>query len=248
MTQPMEFLNQNLINTTTMIIAETGTGLTQYLFDRNRNLGFETVDYTGATKTVISIEFATPTVISNLMLQETNIIAFDGYYNSVTANALFSVTANSASSVYLQFASVTVSSFQLQLNLSTAERTIGEMILTEKLLSFERNPAASNYTPAIDRKQIEHEMPDGGRVLFNIRDKFRANLSWKFITPTFHDNLLGVYESADPLYFAPFPTTSAWDGKAYEVVWTGDFDFRHSTNDREQGYSGGIMLRETPSG
>lgn len=248
MSRSMEILSQNLINTTTMIRSESGTGLTQYLFDRNRSLGYATVGYSGATASTISIEFSVPTVISVLLLQETNLEAVSGYYDSMTANSLFSLTGSSDGSLYIPFNSITVSSFQLQLNGATGERNIGEMVLCDRLLSFERNPAVSGFTPSISRKQVEHEMPDGGRVLFNIRDKYRASLNWKFITPSFHNNLLSIYEMADPFYFVPFPTTSAWDGRGHEVVWVGDFDFKHSTNDRQQGYSGGINMRETPSG
>ena len=244
----MEILSQNLINTTTMIMADSGTGLTQYLFDRNKRLGYATVGYSGATVTTISIEFDNPVVISTLFMQETNLGAVSGYYDSLTTNALFSITGSPDGSLYIPFGSVTVSSFQLQLNNATGERSIGEMVLCEKLLSFERNPVVNGFTPSISRKQIEHEMPDGGRVLFNIRDKYRANLNWKFVTPTFHDDLLSIYETAEPFYFVPFPTTTAWDGRGHEVVWVGDFDFKHSTNDKQQGYSGGINMRETPSG
>lgn len=248
MSKMMEFLSENLLNTTTMVKVDSATGLTQYLFDRNRNIGYSTVGYTSNTASVISIEFPTPEVVSHVLLQGTNLKAMKIFYNSSTANSLFSLSSNSESSVYAQFASTTVSSIQLQMDLADGERFVNELIISNKTLSFERNPSYENYAPTIYRKQIEHEMTDGGRVLFNIRDKFRGKVSWKFITPAFHASLLGVFETAAPLYFVPFPTTTAWGGEAYEVVWTGGFDFRHSTNDKVQGFSGSIDMKETPSG
>jgi hypothetical protein len=248
MAKPMEFLSENLINTTTMIKVDSATGLTQYMFDRNRNIGYSTVGYTSNTASVISVEFATPTVVSHVLFQGTNLNAVSVFYDSATANSLYSMTGNSASGIYIEFASTTVSSIQVQLNAADGERNIDELIICERVLAFERNPSYDNYTPTIFRKQVEHEMPDGGRVLFNIRDKFRGRLSWKFVTTTFHDALQGVFESAQPLYFIPFATTTGWDAKGYEVVWTGGFDFKHSTNDKVQGFSGSIDIKETPSG
>ena len=248
MSKFMEFLSENLINTTTMIKVDSATGLTQYIFDRNRNIGYSTIGYTSNTASVISIELPTPEVVSHVLLQGTNISALKIFYNSSTANSLFAMSGNSAPGIYAEFNSTTVSSIQIQMDNAPGERSIAELIIGERILSFERNPAYDNYSPNIFRKQIEHEMTDGGRVLFNIRDKFRGKISWKFITSTFHAALRGVFEDPQPLYFVPFPTTTAWQSEAYEVVWTGGFDFRHSTNDKVQGFSGSIDMKETPSG
>lgn len=248
MSENMEFLSENLLNTTTMVVVTSGTGLVQYLFDRNRNVGYSTAGYASGTAAVLSIEFPSPTVVSDVLLQGTNITGLHLFYDSMTANALYSLTSYSGDHIYMDFASTTVSSLQLQMDTASGEKFINEMIVSNKVLTFERNPSSADYNPTIFRKQIEHEMPDGGRVLFNIRDKFRARLSWKFVTDTFHNQLLSVFEDAQPLYFVPFPTSTAWDGKAYEVVWSGEFDFKYSTNDKVQGYSGTINIKETPSG
>ncbi len=245
----MEFLSANLLNTTTQLKVESNTVTAEYLFDRNTALGYTTSGYNSTTATVVSIEFSTPQVLSHILIQDHNLRAFRLFYDSATANSLQVVSGNSATSHYITFASVTVSSVQLQMDNTIAgsiEKTVGELVFTDRLLQFERNPSVKKWKPTVFRKQIEHSMPDGGTVLFNIRDKYQAGLSWEFITSTFRDDLFDVYAAADPLYFVPFPTTTAWDGDAYETAWVGDFDFKHATNDKVQGFSGSIMLKETP--
>lgn len=246
----MEFLGKNLLNTTSMVLIDSGTSTVQYLFDKNRNIGYGTLGYDSTTATVLSVEFAQPTVLSNIILQTHNLKSFSIFYDSATANSLYSTTTNSATNNYIEFASVTVSSIQLQMNEATAavERSIGELVITEREIEFERNPSVDNFKPILFRQQVKHSMPDGGMSLYNIRDKYRSKLSWKFITSSFHSQLLSIYEGGDELYFVPWPTTTSWDGAAYSVVWIDDFDFRHSSNDKQQGYSGSIDLRETPSG
>lgn len=247
----MEFLGENQLNTTTQVIVDSSSDLAAYLFDRNTELGYTTVGYDSTTSTVISIEFPEPTVLSHVLLQGHNLKSFSVFYNSATASSLYSVTTNSATDSYIAFNSVTVSSIQIQLNSTIAghvEKVIGELVLAERQLVFERNPTQRKWAPTIFRKQVEHEMPDGGTVLFNIKDKYRASLYWDYVADTFYDGLLSVFSTGFPLYFLPFPTTTAWDGKANEVAWVGDFDFKHATNDKDQGFSGSMLLKETPGG
>ena len=246
----MEFLSQNKLNTTTQLKVESNTVTSEYLFDRNTELGYTTSGYNSTTATVVSIEFLVPTVLSHVLIQDHNLRAFRLFYDSATANSITIVSGNSATSHYISFASVTVSSIQLQMDNTiqgSIEKTVGELVFLERTLQFERNPSVKKWRPTVVRKQIEHEMPDGGAVLFNIQDKYKADLSWEFITTGFRDDLYDLYAAADPLYFIPFPTTTSWGGDAYETVWVGDFDFKHSTNDKAQGFSGSIRLKEGPS-
>ena len=250
----MEFLDQNKLNTTTMVTttAASGSGTAQYAFDRNTSLGYTSVGYNSTTATVFSVVFATPTVLSHLLIQSHNLKQFRAYYNSVTANSLFTAeTTNSATSSYYSFASVTVNSIDLQMDDTIAgsvEKTFGELILSNRQLAFTVNPSVKNWKPTIFRKQIVHDMPDGGAKVYNIRDKFRASLEFDFITQAFHDSLKTQHSNALPLYFVPFPTTSAWDGAAYETVWIGDFNFKHADNSKTEGFDGSINLRQTAGG
>jgi hypothetical protein len=246
----MEFLSANFINTTSMIALLSYTDGAQFLFDKKPATAYATSGYNSTTAATITITFATATVISVIAIQNHNLSQFRAFYNGVTASSLGIVTGNSAASTYLSFSSVTVSSVTIQMDNTIAggvEKSVGELIISDRQIKFERNPAINDFKPVLDRKQVIHEMPDGGVVAYNIADKYRATLSWDFITSAFHSSLLGVYESGRPVVFIPEPTTSAWDGKAYEVLWVGDFDFNYSSNVRAPGYGGKILLRQTPS-
>ena len=237
-----------------MVKVDSNTGTVQYLFDRNPNLTYSSVNYNSTTATVISIELSTSTIISHLMLQNHNFRAFRAFYNSATANTFspdINVTQNSATSHYFSFTSITVNSIQIQVDNTIAgsvEKSIGEIIVTERRLQFERNPTADEWHPRIRRRQIVHEMPDGGAKVYQIRDKYRARIGWDFITESFQNNLKDVFEDATPFVFAPFPTATGWDGVAPEVSWIGDFNFKHGDNAKDAGYSGDLDLWETAGG
>lgn len=245
----MEFLKANKLNTTTMLtVPAANTGTVGYLFDRNRDLGFTSVGYDSNTSAVLTITFPAATVLTSVLLQKHNLADFRVFYDGVTANSLGVVASNSQTSTYLDFASTTVSSISLQMDraqTTATERRIGEWIATERRLEFERNPSARDFTPVIARKRIRHEMPDGGMAHFNIKNKFKARLVWKFLTDSFVANLRSVFDEAIAVYFVPFPTTTAWDGVAHEVLWDNDFDFANDENSRTQGQGGEIRLWET---
>lgn len=243
-----EFLTANIVNTTTQIAVNSGTGTAAYLFNRNTRLGYVSSGYTGATSTTITLSFTSAVVISTIMLQNHNLKDFT-IYRDGTTTTLTAVASNSATSTYLNFSSVTVSSLAFVITgaMTSAERRIGELIVTERKLQFERNPSINDFDPKLMRKQVIHEMPDGGITLFNIKDKYQAKIGWRFITSTFKDNLFTVFDAKLPLTFVPKPTTTGWDGFAYEVNWVGDFNFKPSTNVESSGYSGNFWIKQTPS-
>lgn len=247
----MEFLNKNLLNTTSIISVDSSTATAQYLFNRNTELGYTSSGYNSTTSTIISVSFSAATILSHVLIQNHNLKDFSVYYNGTTTNSIFSATTNSATSSYIGFSSVTVSSIQLKMNNTISggqEKRVGELVLTNRLLVFERNPTIADYNPMIFRKQIIHDMPDGGNIIFKIRDKFRTKLSWKYVTEDFINNLYDIFTGLNSFYFASKPTTTSWDGQAYEVLWVGDFDFRESGNAPDVGFSGSINLNQTTSG
>lgn len=249
----MEFLKANLVNTTTMVVGSTGTGTFGFLYNRNDSLAYSTVGYTTNTSTLLSIQFSQPTVVSHILMKNHNIKQFRAFYNSATANT-FSVdinkTTNSATSSYFGFASITVNSIQIQMDIGIStdtERKIGELVVTERRLQFSVNPSHNDYDPSINLTKIVHSMPDGGKTIFNIREKFRAKIAMEYISSAFNSSLRSVYEDALPLYFLPFPTTGTdWDSRAHEVVWTNDYNFTHAENSKTQGFIGNIVVEETP--
>lgn len=119
---------------------------------------------------------------------------------------------------------------------------IGEIQLVTNALNFERNPSHGNYSPMIYRKQIRHEMPNGGVVLYNIEDKYRAKISFDFISEDFKNDLYSFWNTNSTYSFIPFES----DGNIYPVSWVGNFDFKPSDNNIDAGWSGSIMLEETP--
>jgi hypothetical protein len=246
----MEFLGVNLYETTTSLIVNSNTDSAQFLFDKSPDNGYSSAGYgTDGTSAVISVLLPSNTVISNVILQKHNLKSFRIYYNSVTANSLISTTTNSDSSTYLLFASVTCNSVDIQMIATitpSQEKSIGELIVSNRKFAFERNPNYKDYDPFINRKQVRHEMPDGGVVLYSIKDKFRGKLKWKFITDAFQTQLSNLYATAQPFVFIPFPTSTGWDGKAYEVVWSGKYDFTHANNVKAAGWEGSMTLEQTP--
>ena len=244
----MEFLSANLINTTSLYAVASGTATAAYLIDRNTNTRYQSSGIPVSTTVQIVVTFPSTLSVSHVLLQGINSKNVFVYADTTT-NILFSSSDNSATTIYSEVSTTSVKVVYVDFNnpFVGTDKYISELSLHTRLLEFERNPSSDDYKPTIFRKQVEHEMPDGGVVLFNVRDKFRVKMSWDYITESFFNDLQDVYATGDPFVFVPFPTTTAWDGKAYPVVWPGQFDFRHTTNDKVQGYSGSITLKETPS-
>lgn len=249
----MEFLRSNRYDTTTQIVPPSGTESAGNLMDRTVTKSWESVGQTGTSR-VLSIVFSQPTPISHLILQGHNLEKYRVFYNSATANSFpndVNVDSNTSENSYHYLGTTTVSSIQIQMDTpftTTAEYTIGELIATERLYVLERNPSAAEWKPKEARKRIIHDMPDGGVRVFNIKTKYATEIGLKFITESAKDSLFDIYDAAQEFIFVPFPTTTGWDGKAPECSWLSDFDFKPGTNDKEQGFSGTIKMRETPSG
>lgn len=247
----MEFHRANLINTTSMFTLDANqTGTIAYIIDNNKGTTFSTSGYNSTTSTTITVTFSPARIISHILILNHNIKNWDGWINTST-NQFVNTSTNSATSSYFSFASQTASTISIRMFDTiegSVEKEIGELIITERRYAFERNPSIEDFVYAFQRKQVRHEMPDGGISLFNIRDKYRTNLKLEFFSQTSHDTLKGIYDNALPIFFVPFPTTTGWDGNGFECNWSGKFDFRYSTNVKTPGYTGKIMLEETPGG
>jgi hypothetical protein len=252
MANTMQFLRVNQLNTTTQIVVDSvNTATVGNLLDRDTRTRWRTVGYGTNTSTILSIEFATPTSIDKIYLQNHNLKQFRIFYNSATSNTFtpaISETTNSAPSNYFEFGTTTVNSIQIQVDLATTadtEKAIGEVYLGSLLMAFEQNPSAGNYTPVVDREQVVHKMPNGGVAIFNVADKFEAQIKLRYIASSFESSIRNVYDTGTTFVFVPFGTTTAWDGFAYEVAWTGKYDFKYASNNIDAGYNGTIILQET---
>lgn len=248
----MSFFRRNELNTTTLVSVNTASTLTvENAFDRDTATQWTTVGYTTNTSTNFTVSLSAATVIDSIFLQNINLKQYRMFYNGATANTFtpnISETTNSQTSRFYAINTITVTSITLQVDLAMTadtEKKMGELYLGSKMLDFERDPAAQDYKPNIDRKQVVHRMPNGGVHVFIVDDKFTAEIKWKFVTESFTSQLLNVYETGTAFYFVPFATSTSWDGKAYEVAWTNDFDFRHTDSNKMAGFSGRIALEET---
>lgn len=250
----MEFIYKNSINTTSALTTTGGGSNTlEYLFDRNYNIGWSSSGFNDDnTSCTITFSFDATTSVDRLALMNHNLKGFRAFYNGATGNTFtpdINYNTNSDTNSYFQVTAVDCTSVTFQLDstiVADMEKEIGELIITESGVSFERNPNASSYKPKLDRKSIDHKMSDGGIVQHIIADKFTARIKYKFVSESFYDDLKTFYDLSDPFIFVAFPTTTGWDGILYEVNWEGDWKLReYSSENIEAGYNIEIRLRET---
>jgi len=249
----MEFCDKNFLDTISSVITDSGTGTISYLFDRNTDLDYQSSGYTADTSTTLNITFSPAKVVSRILLQNHNLKQFRIYYNSATANTFspdINVSGNSDTNHYFAFSSTTVSSIQIQMDdvIETGqERSIGELVISDLKISLDHNPPAKDYKPILKKKKIRHEMPDGGVSIFNVDIKYKTKIKLKYLSDSLYSKFSDLYSEGEQFYFIPMGTTSSWNGAAYEVNWTNDFDFKYAEDSRTQGYEGNIVLEETPS-
>lgn len=256
----MEFLSQNYLNTTTMISVTSGTTSAANLFDQYETKVYQSVGKdTDTTSVPVRIEFPSNILVDRVILQNINLKGFKIYYNSNTANTFTLLNAatttsawtnNSETSLYLQIASATSLSILTIDATSTMaaneEKQIGELRITERYFEFENDPSADDYDVKINRKEYVHEMSDGGISVYGIADRFEASIRRRYVTPDEYEDFKALYAIREGFTFVPFPTGAGWDGRIYEVIWTGPFEFeRYADNYKDNGYMGTIRIRET---
>jgi hypothetical protein len=247
----MELWGENYIFTTGIVAVQSNTLLSQNILDRNENTQYLSFGYGTTTATVITVSFSSACVVDKIFLKNHNLKQFRIFYDGVTANTFtpnITYTTNSESTQVFTINSVTVSSISLQCDLATAadtEKAIGEFYIGQKLISFERNPTAKSYLPVLNRTQVIHTMPNGGVTRFIVDEKMKITMSWEYLTPTFYGQLQTIFNDGSPMYFVPFPTTTAWGGQAWEVLWTNPFEFDFSSDNKLAGYGGKMVLEET---
>jgi len=255
----IEFSRVNYIFTTTSLAVNSNSLLAENIFNPDLNYqyfsdGFDN-DLTTAS---IVLTFDATTTISKLALKDINYKEFKIFYNGLTANTLaltvgntttLSYISNSDTSMYFSFTTVQASSITIEAKstqTANEEKVLGFFYVSDSYLTFDRIPAAGNYSPKVDAKQIVHEMSDGGTKIHNIAKKMAIDLSFKHLTLAEKDSLRTIYDLQDVFYFCPFPTTTAWDGILFEANWVGDFDFeKYSDNAIASGFSGAMKLKET---
>ena len=231
-----------------MIRVVSNTNAARYLIDGNPKVRYVTSGNAGSAASIF-ISFTAATILTHILIQRHNLDEFYIYYNNTTSNCLLFECSNSSENLFLSFASTTVSSIQIALGRTIGwptvdEKRVGELLLLERTTTLDRYPSMPNFEYGLDMKQVVQEMPDGGINVYQIRENFFAKIKWRFIDETFKNTLKTLYEDALPFTFIPAGTTTSWDGKAYEVEWLGNFDFKAATNKEAIGWNGNMILKQ----
>jgi len=259
----MDFLSANLVNTTTQLTVGSGTLTSNFLFASDPQRQYVTEGFNNdATTASITISFDATTSVSRIAMLQTNVKAFDIYYNGVTANA-FDITTtgstitsafsnNSETSMYIRTAAVDCTSVTFDLKSTqsaNAEKAIGWLAISNVLLNFEvegRLPSAKDYKPLVSPKQVKHMLSDGGARVQTLAEKKSASIKFKNIDKTFRDKIKTVYDLHGNFIFDSFGTMTGWtDEFIFECVWPGKFNFfKFSDNAVSAGFTGQIKLDE----
>jgi len=259
----MEFWYKNQLQTTTQIAVTSGTLLGYFMMIRDpRRQWVSDSQSTDASTASITISFDPAITIDRVALDNINWKKFNVYYNGATANALTMTTTaatttsqwttNSETSMVIVCSTVTgVSSLTFDIystQIADKEKAIGWLCVSNKRMDFEKVPDAQSYDPVLNVEQKEHKLSDGGVRIHTIERKFHATIKLKYIDSSFKDELYSIWRDSDPFIFAPFSTSTGWDGIAYEVVWPGKFDFlEYADNNADAGFKGTITMKEVPT-
>lgn len=258
MSHGIEFLYANYINTTTQIAVTSNTGAAENIFLRDPNLQYYSdLDNNDLTTTSITITFDATSNVSRVVMKDINLKEFRIFYNGATANTFNFTnattasywTSNSETSLYLKCDTVACSSITIDAKktiVADNEKVIGLLHVSDVYLDFGRYPSAKDYKPKHSRKQIVHELSDGGARIHNVAKKYELQLGFDYLSAAETAQLRDIYDLEVPFCFCPFGTATAWDGIFFESVWTGPWDFdEYSDNAAASGFSGSIKLKET---
>jgi hypothetical protein len=259
----MEFIKQNFIETTTSIAVGSNTVAAENLFNPIKQVQYRTTGFNNDNTTAsITINFDSTTTVSRLVLMEHNLKSFTLFYNGATAST-FSLTStaattvsdfstNSETSQYFFATSVDCTSVTLDMKTTqtaNAEKAVGFFCISALELDFETNgrlPAAKNYKPKRNRKEVLHRLSDGGARLTVLEEKWECSIKYKNIPLAFKEDLETIFDLKAPRNFAAFPTSSGWDEVFFEAIWPAPFDFETFSDDNPNaGFQGTIKLLET---
>lgn len=256
----MEFCISNLINTTTQLTINNNTATVGNIFNPELFQQYYSDGLNDDTTVAsMTITFDATTNISRIAIMEHNLKDYKFFYNGATANAIAftsgatttsNFSSNSETAQYFRFSTLAVSSITIDMRktmVANSEKAVGYLLLSDLKLDFERDPSAKNYKPSVDPKDVTHTLSDGGTRIHFIRSKYKANISFEYISTSFRNSLKTIYDTHDSFVFVPFGTTTSWDKVLFDTVWAGNFDFfEYSDNSAVAGFSGKINLMETP--
>src|SRR3990167_1921132 len=207
----MEFIKQNYIVTTTSLVVGSNTSAAENLFNPIKTIQYVTDGFNNDLTTAsITYNFSETLSVSRIALLEHNLKSFTLFYNGVTANT-FSLTTtsatttsnfstNSETSMFLTTTPVNCTSVTIDMKktiTADSEKAIGLLCISDLLLKFETNgrlPSAKNYDPTRKRREVIHNMSDGGSRLTVLEDKWQANIKYNNISLTFKNELQTIFD------------------------------------------------------
>lgn len=254
----MEILRPNLLNTTTAIRVYSNTDTAQYILNPDLQYKyFSDGASTDGVNVIVNISLSASNSIDRIVLMGINAKAFTVYrggtttiitlQNADTTTANWS--SNSNTSLYLRFATATASQINIVMSATMTpnqEKELGYVYVGGKQLTLDPLPSSTDFSPLIDVKQVVHQMGNGKIRTYTKNKKKTAKLGLKNISSTMRESLKVIYDWRQEMCFAPFGTSTGWDGFFMECVWVGNFDFYKVTENGSTSYfEGSIDLRET---
>jgi hypothetical protein len=186
--------------------------------------------------------------VSAIFLQNHNFTKFYIQVNSVTV--LDNTAGQTDTNTFCAIATTAATNVVIYVQSSATAnlRKIGQFFCGDIQFALPRNPAFADYKPALSGLRIDKTMADGGLVTYKIAETFNAGITLNWMPETAKQQLYSWWQSNAKFEFAPFPTTTAWDGSAWEVNWQGDFKFlQPAANNRSLPYyQGEFAISETP--
>lgn len=257
----MEIWKASYCQTTTQFTVNSNTLSVANIMNPDKTVQYYTDGLNNdLTIASMTIAFDATTTVDRIAILGTNLKKFRIFYNGLTANTFGMTstgatttsywTGNSEDSMVLRLngavacTSVTFDMYSTQV--ADSEKAIGYLAISRLDSELERQPSSGQYKPKVDPEQVVHTMSDGGTRIHTVNKKFAFDIKLKFVSRTFRDYLLDLYNSRNNFIFCPFGTATGWDEVIADVVWPGNFEFYSLSDDAQSaGYMGTISLKET---
>lgn len=254
----MDILETNHINTTTQFTFLTGgTGSVENILVLDDRYQWVSSGLASdVTVAVFSIAFSETVTIDRIALKGINWKTYYPSYNTgltkfvlENGNTITSMV-NSESSQYLKVNSINCTSVTFIVSdtiVADQEKALGYMYLGRALSTFGgRTPSAQKYRPIYRNKKVIHELSDGSYRSQVFDRKLGCDIQLDFVTTSVRNELKDIFDSYSDIVFAPFGTTTGWDGIIFPAIWANDFEFFEVTdNNAAGGHSGSIKFLET---
>jgi len=256
----MELLKPNFIDPDINFVVNSATLVADYVMNPDPTFQYVSEGFNNDLTTVsMRINFLETLTVSRIGLIGINLKDFTIFYNGATANtfALTSTgatmasswTANSETGMFLYCTPVACTSVTIDMKktiTANSEKAIGYFVLSQERLSFDRIPAAKNYSPIVNTEEVVHRLSDGNTRIQRISDKWSFDIKLEYISEAMRNSLKTIYDLHDGHIFVPFGTSTSWDKVMAPVVWPSPFNFfRFSDNAVGAGFEGSISLLET---